>query len=538
MSATTDVPAGTRTRAPAMGPWVFALVVLPWIVRALGDRAGLTDGFYAHGALMIAKGYTPYVDYTQVAFPLAEGLLAAVFTVLGPSLRVVELLNRLVGLAVAVQLHGIGWRLGGRRAGALAAVLYAWSTWVIGFDLFEREAWAALGTVLAVRAVLDAEVLRGRDAWRVAMALLLAVCVKITTVFVAVAVCAHLLLQGRRRETFAVGLRFAGLVLAVSAACAALWGLPFLWQVYLFGFFRNPTHDVWQALTFMVEHADLTLWLGLLGLVHVGLPRLRRAEGLLACILLLDIVYATALSGVIWNHNLLNLVPSCAVLAALSLTASWRDATQRRLRTLGALTACLAVVLPATRAEHFDWVVADSGFGFGFGRPRRWVQENAGFLREHSRFDEVISCVDPWVAFAADRVPFVRYWDLQPVARGVEDSLRGDGLAATLARRSVDTLLVGAGDPPHDPRMEVFFSAYDQRLYACGVHWVRPELLDALARSEIALVLEPLPPVMLSPDDLLAAGYVRFEADGLAAWRAPRRQVAALQPLYGRPVGE
>jgi hypothetical protein len=112
----------------------------------------------------------------------------------------------------------------------------------------------------------------------------------------------------------------------------------------------------------------------------------------------------------------------------------------------------------------------------------------------------------------------VRSIDLQSIALAIDAGISRRGLAATWAERQ-GPLLPGA-EPADDPRL-ARVGPYVARLLECGLAFDRPLLLDGLAQREIALVVEPLPPLILEAGDLRAANYYRFEDHelGLAGWR-------------------
>ncbi|MCB9896722.1 MAG: glycosyltransferase family 39 protein [Planctomycetes bacterium] len=500
---------------------LLGLCAIPLFMRLLSQYAAFTDGFYAHSALMLTRGYQPYTDFTQVAFPVLEGLLALALAAFGTSLLVVELFNRVAVLAVAFVLFLVGRRLQSGWAGALAALTWSWSTWVVHHNLFERETFVALGTSIALLLYVRSDVLDWRRAAMVAWALVIAFTLKITAVMAAAALCLHLLLRRRPREMARLGVAYAVGLAAVTGAAYELWGRPFLWQVFVFGFFRNARHDLLGNLQAFAGMVDPTLFLGLVGLVAWGLPRLRERGGALVLLLAADALYGLVISPTLWDHNMINFAPAAALLAGL-----WIDrGMSGKGWTPVALPAALAFGLALFALLRFGpgdptLRVLDVRFGFAGGRERSEIAELASFVRAHSAADDVIECSEPWVAFAADRTKLVRYWDLQPVAMGVEASLAADGLAATFAKRQ-DVLLVDAGRPAYDPRIDALADKYVARLLACGLRWVRPLLLDAIGRHEVALVLEPYLDglEMLTPADLRAAGYERFEERGLSGWR-------------------
>lgn len=549
MSAPAQQP--TAPGRPAISGLIVLAVacLVPSFMRHLSATVVLTDGFYAHGALMLARGHAPFTDFTQVAFPLAEGVLALALRLFGENVFVVEALNRLVLLGVAALLWAAGRRAGSGFSGGLAAILWSWCTWVVHFSLFERETWVALGTSLALliylapaggRAVdadaAETDVPRGRRLLVLAAALGLAFVFKITAVFFAAGMCLHLLLRRQLGACLRLGAAFSAVVVGATAVGALVWGRPFLWQVYVFGFFRHRRHDVGGALWTFAEHLDLPLLAGLVALGAFVLPRLRRPVGVLACVVFGDLVYMLLVSPTLWDHNLINLAPALALAGAL-----WIDRGMaglgwgRAALPLALLGALLLTALGKGWVEGRESKPLTNALGVEDGRERAWLNERASFVRRHSERDDVIACQEPWVAFEAGRVKFVRYFDLLPVALGIERSLAADGLGATLAKRH-DALLLDAGRPAHDPRLDALADPYIRRLLANSLVHVRPRLLEALQRHEIALVVEPYLEGLgvLEPADLIAAGYERFEERDIAAWRPADGVVnAVVRPWHG-----
>jgi hypothetical protein len=258
--------------------------------------------------------------------------------------------------------------------------------------------------------------------------------------------------------------------------------------------------------------------------------------------LLASLSFFAFVSPTVWDHNMIDLAPAQALLAGLLVASllsarSWRAVA----RAAGVVVLLALAVLFVRRDElgaearlHAGVVrvqVRASGHGT-WGTSRAWLDRRADFVRRHTAPDEVIGCLDPWIAFAAGRVKFVRDWDLAGLARGLQASLEADGLVATLARRRAPPVL-GPGEIPvpvsHPPRAAGELARrgpmadYLARLLANDLVWIRPDYLEALHAHAIALVLEPLPPGVIDDEDLLAAGYERFTDGGLAAWRPARR---------------
>jgi hypothetical protein len=522
-------PPGRRVRW-GWAALCIALCVLPHAARWFGPNVVAVDGFYGHAALMIARGFQPYLDFTQVAFPLAESVLALAVRLFGHDLRVVELVGRLVVAGVAIALYVAGRRLAGRRAGAVAALCWCWSLWVVHFNLFERETWAALGVSLGLAAYLGAERLDARRALAVAAALALGFLVKVTAVLALVGLAVHMALGARWRELGRVAGWFLGIVSMATLVGWLVWGAPFLWQVYLFGFFRNaPEPQALASLGRLLRWMDPATALGLAAWLAIGWRGLRRAEGAPALVLAGQLTFELGADPVLWEHNLIEFAPASALLVG-AFIAGW---PRGRLGFGGALIG-LVVAVPLAGG---GWLAGDYGpLGPGLGGwPREALDRRAALLQRYTRPDEIVCTTNPWWSFHAGRVEAVRYWDLQPVAQGLQASLRADGLSATFAKRQ-GPLLLGAGRPDPDPRA-LLLDPYLGRELACSLAWTRPRLLAALARREVALVVEPLPPLVLTAADLRAAGYGRFEDHelGQSAWRPPGgASYPRVRPLYGR----
>jgi hypothetical protein len=523
------------------GPLLILACAAPHALRWFGDTVVLQDGFYAHAAFMLARGHAPYVDFVLPAFPLAEGVLALLLLVFGHGARVFEGATLAVIAAVALVLHRTAGRLAGShagsRAGAAAALAWCGGLWVLHFHLFERETWAALGTSLALLAAAgpprradacaddiaaNARVAAVRDELSrlrcaaIAGGLALALLVKLTALAAAAGLCAHLLLTGRRRALW----RVAGIFLALTGAATALgtllWGGEFLTQVYLFGFFRSPDPgSVAGRATQLLLWSDPALLLGLAALCACGLPGLRRREGAAALVLLAQLAYALLVSTTLWEHNLIDFAPAAALLLGVAVD-TWARCRVAFAAAAGALLVTLAL-LPGA------WLSGDHGpRGVGFGGwPRESLLRRAAFLQRWSGPDDVVLTTNPWWSVQAGRVEFVRYWDLEPQLRGLQASLSADGLLATLDKR-YGPLLLGPGLPEPDARARAL-PPYFGRSLANALAHTRPRLLAELQAHGIALVVEPLPPAVLLRDDLLAAGYRRFEDHelGQSGWRPP-----------------
>ena len=521
--------------------------MLPRLLRWTGDSINLEDGAYAQNALLIARGYRPYLDFTQVAFPFAEQFLALLVRAFGPRIRLIEATTLALNLLTALLLFRAGTVLAGRRCGAVAAVLWSWSPWVAFYSNFERETPALIGVMTALVIALRPEPLRGRRLLLVAGALLFACLMKITLIMAALALVAHRLLCGRWREALALLALFLGGLALATFACWLVWGQPFLEQVWLYGVFRGRVVSAGGALGMVLNFLDPLSAAGFVGLILVGIPGLRRPVGAVALVLLFDLLFYSVVSPTFWAHNVLVLLPSLALLAG----ACAAQAT--RWRAAGRVLACGLFVLFAVwpTAESVAAAVREGldptapAHVRAWGEPRAEILQMADFIERHSGPDDVVESTSSWATFEAGRLKFVRDWDLQSIAQGLHASLAADGLRATMAKIDGPAPL-GAGQPgnppTHPPKVWTntegggLMAGYALRLLANDVIYVRPAYLQALARREIALVMEPLPAGVIEAKDLREAGYELVSEGFVAGWRpkdgpAPPRR---LPPLFER----
>ncbi len=520
-----------------LATWVVAGVcVAVHLARLLGDHAAFVDGIYAHGAWMLAHGFEPYVDFTHVALLPADLVLAAVIRVFGADARVLEVATTVVILTTGGLLALAARRVAGGLAAGITALLWCTSLWVVHFHLFERETWAALGIAAALAGYArcvptrDGEGLAidGRRALLIGAGLALAFSVKITSVFAAAGLCAHLLLSGRVREAWRLGVAFTLLVLALAGVHALAFGDGFVEQAFLFGFFRHGTADLATKGQWILTHGDHVLVLTAVGLVVAALRRPRGLAGAAACVFLGDLTYMLAISPTLWDHNLIPLAASGALLGGLGVAEAWRGGA--RWLVAAAVVAGLGVVAIVAAPALDTRPYGKPGPGFG-GTPRHAIERRATFLERHSAPGSVVFCVDPWPAFLAERVTFVRYWDVQPVMVGITKSVAADGYAATFAQRGSQLVLAAGAPPP--PKRVASLPAYSARLLANAIVHIRPPLLEAIAAREIALVMEPLAPLVLEPADLEAAGYERFGDLGFFGWRPVDGVVhTRVRPVY------
>lgn len=422
------VPDGPEaTPRLARGPLLLALLVLPRLLRPLGGLVWIEDEGYLNAALMLRHGFAPYSEAPLLNFPLLDGLLAGLVAAAGASLRAVEALTQLVVLLASWQVVRLGARLAGPRAGAAAGLLFAWSALLLRYHVFEREPFLLVPLLAATTLALDA-----RDARRgVAVGgwLALALLVKLTALGAAVGLLAWIGLGARQpRAAGAAAVAMGAVMAAATAGCWMAWGDAFLGSVFVFRLVRAPQTLI-EKLPQLKVATDLTVVVGLGGLVWVAsMARARRSE-LLFWLLAGSFVWVIVLNPGLWAHNVIELLPWLAVAGGWLLAdLGGLEARSRRGRTAG--LAALGVLALASVAAFGGSGPTSFALALG-GLPRDEVTAAAARIREAAAPDERVA-VPGHLAFEANRIEAVPYPEVTPTVVEVRDRIARDGLVATI----------------------------------------------------------------------------------------------------------
>jgi len=480
------------------GRWLLLLLlallcIAPRALRLAQPATSVAGSAGGQVALLLARGYEPYVHAVQPGLPVGEAALAlavrAVGPSLGPSLDIAELCNGVAILLVAAALWVAGRRLAGPLAGSAAALLWSWSAWVTHVNLFARADWAALGTALALAVYLAPAPLWGRRLLLLALSLAFALGVEFAAATTAFALLVHLVVTGRARDALRLLLALACGVALLAVLGRALWGEPFLEQAFVLrlapagAVAAEPGTE--GAVARLLALTEPAIALGLVALVAVGLPRLARPEGAVALVLVAELMVALARGTALRAEDAIALVPASALLGGALLAEL---AARRERAAVAGLASALVLAALLTVPER--WLPGEPGeevpgAWFG-GRARATIARQADFLARFSRPQDLVATAEPWSAFAADRLEFPRETPRGRVSRG----------------------------------------------------W----LVQSLSLREIALVVEPIEALGELYDwDLRLAGMRRFTDDvsGITAWRPAEGwthpQVRALAPDPERP---
>ena len=137
---------------------ICALLVVPRLIRLAHPQIWIEDESYLTGALMLSHGWLPYRDFPLPHYPLLEALLASVFRLTHPSIRIAEITTQIAALTGSLLVFALGRRLDGLLTGAAAALIFATSGLLFRYHLFEREVFIVIPVLAAVLLASD----RGR----------------------------------------------------------------------------------------------------------------------------------------------------------------------------------------------------------------------------------------------------------------------------------------------------------------------------------------------------------------------------------------
>ncbi len=393
---------------------VAAAILIAVAMRLPGvpvDVWNVDEGVIAGSAAVTAAGGLPYLDWVDHRAPLTNFIYAATFAVSGAyNMIAVRLLLLLVVGMLIVMVYRIGVRAVGKWGGAAAALLFAVAS-SAGFDagdLFAFNAeWAmVLFTTLGMLLLMSA--LGGARRRRIAAlgagtAFALAFLAKQPAALDVAAAGGFLLASLARagsgpssgyREVLRVGALLAAglaLTLAVFAVCIAALGV---WQPFAFYFYvynvdyysaplSVPRLVATMGRAWWVAAGVLGLgWLAAAGAALALVGRRdaeqraeRRSLRLLIALWGIATLVGVALSGRLFGHYFIQLLPSWCLLGGLALQESV-GLVERAIRALPA--AIRMFVLGALLAAAVVWFVVVPWRAVSPGRVQvqeRWVTD-------------------------------------------------------------------------------------------------------------------------------------------------------------------
>ncbi|MHB8384706.1 MAG: glycosyltransferase family 39 protein [Candidatus Binataceae bacterium] len=484
-----------------IGAALALILIVPRVIRILYPEIWVEDDFYLESAYLIAAGMRPYIDFVHPHLPMLEWITGGYLKIFGASHYRIELLNEAAIYITSVMVFALGARAGGRRAGIAASILYAFSSLVFRYHVYERECFVAPIGVGAAIMVLDGgaagTLLR---AMAIAGLLALACSIKLTAVVPAAVILIFIAAAEKRIvRAIEIGAALSAAIALLSAFCYWRYGYDFIFQTFIFHFMKGRETGGQPATLYPAQILDILAPLAILGATGLALARtMNRATALVLYLAAGEYLFFGVLSPTAWGHNYLEAIPFIAIIAGLGalrilvavenlITAERHDrADWRWLIGGGALIlVCLAWLTPIINE---NWL-RGSVYGFGY-IPRAEVAELATAIDRASGPGEQI-IAPSFLCFEANRIELIRFPETYGVYREARAEFATEGFFA--ARRKL-----GNKD---------FFG-----LIADTAHFWTTRIRDAITAHRVPVVisdspLQLLPLVEIPPDFLAASGY-------------------------------
>lgn len=408
----------------------------------LHPEVWVEDDFYPETAWLVSQGMRPYLDFVHPHLPLLEWFAGAFLRIFGASHLAIECLNEAAIYVTSLLTFRLARHVADRPTAILAAMLYAFSSLVFRYHLYERECFVAPLVLWAALVALDRDVSAPRQAAALAALGFVAAAIKLTAV-VPVGVVLLVLAIGRRRIGSALSAAGMSAVALVVMTALLYWryGFAFIYQVYLFHFLKGGDTAA-NVAVYPAQILDVLAPLFLLGCARIVEDRrITLALALVLGLVSADYLFFGVLSPTAWGHNYLDAIPGVAVVAALGARYVFDAArgllaprTRRgppllRLSSGAAvIVLCLVWLTPLVNA---NWLHG-SVYGFGFV-PRDEIARLGATVREATRADEEV-IAPSFICFEANRRELIRFPETYGVYREGRAALEREGFFAARRR--------------------------------------------------------------------------------------------------------
>ncbi len=485
--------------AARIGAWLIIALLIPRVVRTLYPEVWVEDDFYLESAWLVSVGMRPYLDFVQPHMPLLEWIAGCYLKLFGASHLSIEILNEAAIFAASILTYSLARRAAGRPAAIAASILYAYSSLVFRYHVYERESFIAPLIILGAIVALDDTMAEINQAAILAIVFLVACAIKLTSVIPFVVMLAFIAVAYRRIAVAIVsGAIFALALAAFSVFLCRLYGIEFIFQTFVFHFLKGRD-TAGSIATRPRIILDVLAPLFVLGCWRVIADRtFSRGVVLVIAIVVAEYAFYGLLSPTAWGHNYLEPLPFIAIVAGIgamalvraisNLIAGEREPHRWRLLAGGAALIVIFLIW-ITPIVNENWLHS-AVYGFGFV-PRAEISQLADALRAVSHpGDDVIA--PSFVCFEAGRRELIRYPETYGVYREAKAEYDRDGFFA--ARRRL-----GAAD---------FFQLIEDTR-----HFWTEQMRDAIVSGKVTAVISDSPiqllPLVLVPQDFLSSNGFR-----------------------------
>ena len=505
VSATADNPGAAR-----IGRWLIVALLIPRVVRMLYPQVWVEDDFYLESAWLVSVGMRPYLDFVQPHMPLLEWIAGCYLKLFGASHLSIEILNEAAIFATSILTYSLARRAASRPTATVASILYAYSSLVFRYHVYERESFIAPLIILGAIVALDDTMPEINQAAILAMVFFVACAIKLTSVIPFVVMLAFIAVAYRRIAGAIVsGAIFALALAAFSVILCRLYGNEFIFQTFVFHFLKGRDTAGGIATRPRII-LDLLAPLFVLGCWRVFTDRaLSRGVILVMAIVAAEYAFYGVLSPTAWGHNYLEPIPFIAIVAGIGGTALVQaiedliagEQEPHRWRLLAGGAALTAIFLIwITPIVNENWLHG-AVYGFGFV-PRSEISQLADALRAVSHpGDDVIA--PSFICFEARRRELIRYPETYGVYREAKAEYDRDGFFAARRRLGAADFLQLISDTRH--------------------FWIE-QMRDAIVSGKVTAVISDSPiqllPLVLVPEEFLSSNGFRviLTTDHFTLW--------------------
>lgn len=492
---------------------LLVVLAIPRLVRLFYPAIWVEDDFYLEAAWLMSAGLRPYLDFVHPHFPLLEYFSALYLTVFGASHVSIEILNEAAIYVTSLLTFKLSARVTTHRAATAAAILYATSSLVFRYHVYERECFIAPLLLWATILALDDE-----EAWSswnrrigfLAIALTAACLIKLTAL-VAVAALVVFVAVARHgwRDALAVAIAVSVAMLVATLICYGRFGSEFLFQTFIFHFMKGRTGFL-SVMAYPLAILDIQIPLFVIG-INAMRAKVRRHSGLLLILAMVagEYLFFGFLSPTSWGHNYLEPLPFITILGGIGI--DWLIGEAQRsawMPVAGWGVFILVSIFWIAPLENENWLQG-SVYGFGF-IPRDEVSRLGVALHDASRPDENV-LAPAFLCFQANRRELIRFPETYGVLLEAELEYHRDGFWTARDRLGHENFFKLIADTSHFWRDQIIRSLQDGKLNV-----IIPD-------SPIQLLPLVVPPVMLPADfsQMLVDNHFTpaLETDAFILWQ-------------------
>jgi hypothetical protein len=435
----------------------------------------------------------PYLDFVHPHFPLLEYLSAGYLRIFGASHFSIEILNEAAIYVSSLLTFKLAARVVSRRAAMSAAILYATSSLVFRYHVYERECFAAPLMLAAALLTLDegenADWYR-RVAW-IALALVAACLIKLTAVIAVAVIVAFMVFVLRRwRDAIALAVGVAVVMIIATGLCYAAFGQEFLFQTFIFHFMKGRS-GLLSVIVYPFAILDIQIPLFVIGCIAIRRDICSKPGVLLVLAMVAaEYLFYGVLSPTSWGHNFLEPLPFIALIGGIGI--DWMIAraqsapdSQASILLAGCIVFIIISILWIAPIENENWMQG-SVYGFGFV-PRDEISSIGAALRDASRANEDV-LAPAFICFQANRREMIRFPETYGVLREAELEYERDGFARARAHLGNENFFRLIGETAHFWSDPIIKAIRDGKLNAV--------ILD----SPVQLLPLVIPPMTLPAD--------------------------------------